>query len=123
MSPVLTRSPQPKFNRHHWWIVTALQGTGLAPYLGKSSTCSISHLPKGCPSVLKATHLQSLFDHIQGVRETFADNSSTAATEKVFNAGWEAERKKDSREEKKRIISEFWLKMVRGKLKITFHKK
>lgn len=73
--------------------------------------------------MLKATHLQSLFDHIQRVCEAFADDSSTAATNKVFNIGWEAEREKDSREEKKKIIREFWLKNIRGKLKMTFPKK
>lgn len=47
--------------------------------------------------MLKATHLQSFFDQVKRVSEGFADDSSTAATNEVFNIAWEAERGEDSR--------------------------
>lgn len=43
------------------------------------------HLPKGRPGLLKATHLQSLLEQVEGISEGFADDSSTAATNEVFN--------------------------------------
>lgn len=70
--------------------------------------------------MLKATHLQSFFEQVKRVSEGFADDSGTAATNKVFNIAWEAERGEDSEEGKKRISKEFWLKIMRGKLKLLF---
>lgn len=46
---------------------------------------ALTHLAKGCPGTLKATHLQSFFEHVKGVREGFADDSGAAATNKIFN--------------------------------------
>lgn len=79
-----TQQVQWRINTAFWCSGLALDCLNAKPCSQKSVLSNISHLPKGCPGLLKATHLQSFFEHVERVGEGFAEDSGAAPTDKVF---------------------------------------